>query len=113
MGVIVDMLPEIVAHCVSVPVSNLHLDLLHFTLKDCTWVEGRCGISEEWLCVHGKPPCKDYCTNSCNRNNIMYLLRHRCKYTTGIIELGCGRVANKARGAAECLIRPRDHIRVQ
>ena len=42
-----------------------------------------------------------------------YLLRHRCEYTTGIIERGCGRETDKARGAAECLIRSRDHIRVQ
>ena len=31
----------------------------------------------------------------------MYLLRHRCEYTTGIIERGCGRETDKARGAAE------------
>ena len=43
----------------------------------------------------------------------MYLLRHRCEYTTGILEQGCGREADKARGVAECLIRLRDHIRVQ
>ena len=38
----------------------------------------------------------------------MYLLRHRCEYTTGILERGCGREADKARGVAECLIRFRD-----
>ena len=43
----------------------------------------------------------------------MYLLRHRCEYTTGFLERGCGREADKARGVAECLIRLRDHIRVQ
>ena len=50
-----------------------------------------------------------------NVNTIhMYLLRHRREYTTGIIERGCGRrETNKARGVAECLIRSRDHIRVQ
>ena len=32
------------------------------------------------------------------------------EYTTGIIERGCGREADKARGVAECLIRLRDHI---
>ena len=37
----------------------------------------------------------------------------RCEYTTGIIERGCGRETDKARGAAECLIWSRDHIRVQ
>ena len=42
-----------------------------------------------------------------------YLLRHRCEYTTGFLERGCGREADKARGVAECLIRLRDHIRVQ
>ena len=42
-----------------------------------------------------------------------YLLRHRCEYTTGIIERGCGRETDKARGAAECLIRSPDHIQVQ
>ena len=47
------------------------------------------------------------------RTKDMYLLRHCCEYTTGIIELGCGRETNKARGVAECLIRSRDHIRVQ
>ena len=34
-----------------------------------------------------------------------YLLRHRCEYTTGFLERGCGREADKARGIAECLIR--------
>ena len=42
-----------------------------------------------------------------------YLLKHRREYSTGIIERGCGREADKARGGAECLIRLRDHIRVQ
>ena len=42
-----------------------------------------------------------------------YLLRHHCKCTMGILEQGCGREADKARGVAECLIRLRDHIRVQ
>ena len=31
----------------------------------------------------------------------------------GIIERGCGREADKAQGVAECLIRLRDHSRVQ
>ena len=44
------------------------------------------------------------------RHSYMYLLRHRC---TGFLERGCGREADKARGVAECLIRLRDHIRVQ
>ena len=43
----------------------------------------------------------------------MYLLKHRREYSTGIIERGCGREADKARGGAECLIRLRDHILVQ
>ena len=30
----------------------------------------------------------------------MYLLRHHCEYTTGILERG-GREADKARGVAE------------
>ena len=34
------------------------------------------------------------------------------EYTTGIIEPGCGRETDKAQGV-ECLIRSRDHIRVQ
>ena len=38
------------------------------------------------------------------------MLKHRREYTTGIIERGCGREADKARGVAECLIRLRDHI---
>ena len=42
----------------------------------------------------------------------MYLLRHRCEYTMGFLERGCGQEADKARGVAECLIRLRDHIRV-
>ena len=46
---------------------------------------------------------------TCNK----YLLRHRCEYTTGFLERGCGREADKARGVAECLIRLQDHIRVQ
>ena len=33
------------------------------------------------------------------------------EYTTGFLERGCGREADKARGVAECLIRLRDHIR--
>ena len=39
--------------------------------------------------------------------NDTYLLRHCCKCT---MERGCGREADKA---AECLIRLRDHSRVQ
>ena len=29
--------------------------------------------------------------------SLLYLLRHRCEYTTGIIERGCGRETDKAR----------------
>ena len=73
-------------------------------LKFCDWpqknVEYSVGcLSENALLTHIQP-----CT---------YLLKHRREYTTGIIELGCGREADKARGGAECLIRLRDHILVQ
>ena len=34
----------------------------------------------------------------------LYLLKHRCEYTTGIIERGCGREANKARGGYTCRV---------
>ena len=46
-------------------------------------------------------------------SEILYLLRHRCEYTTGFLERGCGREADKARGVAECLIRLQDYIRVK
>ena len=44
---------------------------------------------------------------------MLEVLGHRCEYTTGFLERGCGREADKARGVAECLIRLRDHILVQ
>ena len=39
---------------------------------------------------------------------VVHYVHH--EYTTGIIERGCGREADKAREIAECLIRLRDHI---
>ena len=48
-----------------------------------------------------------------NRVLVTYVGTVASIYTTGIIERGCGRETNKARGVAECLIRSRDHIRVQ
>ena len=41
----------------------------------------------------------------------MYILvKAPCEYTTGFLERGCGREADKARGVAECLIRLRDNM---
>ena len=46
--------------------------------------------------------------------HLLHLLRRRsCSYTMGIIQRGCGRETDKARGTAECLIRSRDHILIQ
>ena len=56
------------------------------------------------------PPMKSPTVLSeCDKDALRTWAGHRCEYTTGILEQGCGREADKARGVAECL---RDHIRL-
>ena len=38
--------------------------------------------------------------SECDKDALRTWAGHRCKYTTGILERGCGREADKARGVA-------------